>query len=179
MAIVKVKNEVEMIKEVMGSLINFLAKDLKKLEHIITERDKKINEIKEEAALRISKQQSLIEETGREIYKLFKANKSLLTDNGKKPVLELSFGKLGTRFNRPSVWAKNVKQIKAHFKDSGLIRFIKEKKTYSLDKIAMAVEPEIFKNIKDVYITQKEVFFVQPVGAKEEYRKEIRKIRLN
>ena len=167
------------IEQEINNLMDLLGKSLKVIETTVSERDQKISQIKKSTAQRVMVHRLYNEEVGKRIYNLFKANKALLTDNGRNKVLKLELGEIGTRLSRPSVWAKNIGQLKETFAGLGLIRFIKVKKEYSLDKIAMAAEPKVFENIKEVSITQKEFFFVKTIATEEEYQKEIKKIRLN
>jgi phage host-nuclease inhibitor protein Gam len=167
------------IEQDITDRIKTLAGSLNRTSNLISRRDEKIKRIKDEAIEEIIKEQNFTEEVGNSIYKIFKANRALLTDNGRNQTLELKLGKIGVRLNRPSVWVKNIQQNIEKLKNSGGRRFIRKKEECFLNKAAIANEASLFDNFEEISITQKEVFYVKPILADKEYRKDIKKIRLN
>jgi len=142
-------------------------------------KEKEIKKIKDLAFAEIEERKKIIEQTINEIYKVFKSNYSLLTDGGRNRIVEFLDLKIGIRTNRPNVWARHPKVVIRLLKSMGLSRFIRVKKEEHLDKIAIANNPELFSNIKDLSIKAKEVFFVKSKVVENEWQKELRKIPLN
>jgi len=167
------------IEQEINDLLKTLAGSLNHTSNLISRRDEKIKRIKNEDTEEIIKQQNFSEEVGNNIYKIFKANRALLTDSGINQTLELGLGKIGIRLNRPSVWVKNIQQNIEKLKKSGGKRFIRKKEEYFLNKVAIANEASLFDNFEEFSITQKEVFYAKPILADQEYYKDIKKIRLN
>lgn len=95
--------------------IDDLGREQREIENLEVELKEGINTLKKENAVKVEGHKKKIEEIGKEIYKLFKVNFSLLTDNGRNKVIEFTLGKLGIRTSR-SVWTKNIELLKKTLK---------------------------------------------------------------
>lgn len=126
---------------------------------------RKLRELGAEAAVEIARHEKRIEELIRAHYAFASANQKELTKGGRQRTIKWLIGIFGwRRKKRTVILTKPVETIVKELEERGLNQLIHVKKT--VDKNAVAKEPNIAKTVPGIRIVQEEEFFIVPEGGK-------------
>lgn len=107
----------------------------------------------------------------------YRMNWKELTEDGKKKIIELASGQIGSYETTSSVNIRNIEKVIKALKEHNLNQFIRTEVIEEINKEAIRSDPNSVSDIEGIRIIKKEKFMVKPLKTGIAVSDEIKKLK--